>query len=328
MKKIISMILVLVLVLSLVACGAEKKSEAKDETVRVACILSGPISDMSWNYTAHQGMLKIEALGAEIAYQENVENSALPDCINTYANEGYDVIFLSTNSYEEAAMPITKDYPDTQFIIINGQTTAGNVTSYAVADEDQGFMQGVICAALSTTNKVGFLAAMEITPMLNGRSGFEQGAKYYNENAEVNSVMIGSFTDVAAAKEMTKAMIDAGVDAVAPMCDSAALGVVEAAEENRIFTASSGDGQETVGPNCVAISVVKDTSVVYEQAFKAYLNGELTDDTGIVKLGAKDGVVYLTDWFACADGVSEDVKAAVAAAYKALASGEITIELG
>jgi basic membrane lipoprotein Med (substrate-binding protein (PBP1-ABC) superfamily) len=112
------------------------------------------------------------------------------------------------------------------------------------------------------------------------------------------------------------------------MCDSAALGVIEAAEENGIFAASSGDGQETVGPNCVAISVVKDTSVVYEQAFKAYLNGELTGDTGIVKLGAKDGVVYLTDWFACADGVSEDVKAAVAAAYKALASGEITIELG
>ena len=36
-------------------------------------------------------------------------------------------------------------------------------------------MQGVICAALSQTGKVGFVGAMEITPILNGRTGFEQG---------------------------------------------------------------------------------------------------------------------------------------------------------
>ena len=335
MKKFLAMLLTLALVLSVAACGGSDAAASasdgaanSDEPVRAACILSGPISDMSWNYTAHQGMLKSEALGAEIAYQENVENSALPDCINTYASEGYDIIFLSTNSYEEAALPITKDYPDTQFIIINGQTTAGNVTSYAVADEDQGFMQGVVCAAVSETNKVGFVAAMEITPMLNGRSGFEQGAKYINEAVETSSVMVGSFTDVAAAKEMSKAMIDAGVDALAPMCDSAALGVVEAAEENGAYAAASGEGQDTVAPNAVVCSVIKDTSIVYEQAYKDFLAGKLTGDTGVLKLGAKDGVVYLSDWFAAAEGISEDAKTAVADAYKALAAGEITIELG
>lgn len=333
MKKFFAMLMTLALVLSVAACGGSDAAAStgatnSEDSMRVACILSGPISDMSWNYTAHQGMLKIEKLGAEIAYQENVENSALPDCINTYASEGYDMIILSTNSYEEAALPITKDYPDTQFIIINGQTTAGNVTSYAVADEDQGFMQGAICAAISETNKVGFVAAMEITPMLNGRSGFEQGAKYVNEAVEASSVMVGSFTDVAAAKELSKAMIDAGVDALAPMCDSAALGVVEAAEENGVFAAASGEGQDTVAPNAVVCAVIKDTSIVYEKAYQDFLAGKLTGDTGVLKLGAKDGVVYLSDWFTAADDISEDAKTAVADAYKALAAGEITIELG
>lgn len=338
MKRLFALILTLTLALSLAGCGSAGSSDGAGESgtsgeesgdpIRVACILSGPISDMSWNYTAHQGLLKMEAMGAEIAYQENVENSALPDCINTYASDGYDMIILSTNSYEEASLPITKDYPDTTFIIINGQTTEGNVTSYQVADEDQGFMLGVICAALSQTGKVGFVGAMEITPILNGRTGFEQGAKYINESVEVNAVMTGSFTDVAAAKETAKAMIDAGVDAIAPMCDNAALGVDEAAEEGGIYAAASGEGQETVAPNAVVCAVNKDTSIVYEKVFQDYLDGKLTGDTGVVKLGAADGVVYLSDWYDAGSGISDEVKAQISAAYEALASGEISVELG
>lgn len=338
MKRLFALILTLTLALSLAGCGSSGSSASAGESgtsgeksadlIRVACILSGPISDMSWNYTAHQGLLKIEAMGAEIAYQENVENSALPDCINTYASDGYDMIILSTNSYEEASLPIVKDYPDTQFIIINGQTTEGNVTSYAVADEDQGFMQGVICAVLSQTGKVGFVGAMEITPILNGRIGFEQGAKYINGSVEVNAVMIGSFTDVAAAKETSKAMIDAGVDTIAPMCDNAALGVDEAAEEGGIYAVASGEGQETVAPNAVVCAVNKDTSIIYEKAFQDYLDGKLTGDTGVVKLGAADGVVYLSDWYEAGSGISDEAKAQISAAYEALASGEVSVELG
>ena len=179
MKKLITLLLSMALTLSLAACGRSGSSSGgsssgdsgnSSDTIRVACLLSGPTSAMSWNYTAHQGLLKIEGMGAEISYQENVENSSLPDCINTYASDGYDMIILSTNSYEEAATSIVKDYPDTQFIIINGQNTSGNVTSYGVADEDQGFLQGAICAAMSQSGTVGFVGAMEITPIFNGRS--------------------------------------------------------------------------------------------------------------------------------------------------------------
>ncbi|MDO4492533.1 MAG: BMP family protein [Clostridia bacterium] len=324
MKKLITLALALVMALNVLAFG----SMAEEKQMRVACILSGPISDMSWNYTAHQGMLKIEAMGAEIAYQENVENSALPDCINTYASDGFDMIILSTNSYEEASLPIVQDYPETQFIIINGQTTAGNVTSYAVADEDQGFMQGFIAATLSKTGKVGFLGSMEITPILNGSIGFEQGAKFANENVEVNSVMLGTFTDVAAAKETTTAMIANGVDAVAPMCDAAALGVVEAAEAGNIVAVASGEGQETIAPHAVPVAVIKDTSILYAKVYEDFLAGKLTGDTGVLKLGAADGIVFLSDWYEAGNALSDEVKAQIVAAYEKLVSGEVAVKLG
>ena len=58
------------------------------ESHKVALILSGPVSDMSWNATAYNGLLEIEKLGAEVSYQENVDNSSLADAINTYATGG------------------------------------------------------------------------------------------------------------------------------------------------------------------------------------------------------------------------------------------------
>ena len=63
MKKVFALLLALTLALSLAACGGKPNdappasggdgAEDSGEQVRVACILSGPISDMSWNYTAH-----------------------------------------------------------------------------------------------------------------------------------------------------------------------------------------------------------------------------------------------------------------------------------
>lgn len=353
MKKLLAIVLVAVMALSLGACGTKKdnssaaessstevssaaessaaesseaESSAAETKHRVACILGGPISDMSWNYTAHQGMLKIEALGAEIAYQENVENSGLADCVNTYANDGFDLIFISSNSYEETLMPIVADYPNTTFIIINGATSKDNVYSYAVADEAQGFLMGALCALVSENKNVGFVGAMEITPILNGKAGFEQGAKYVDPEITVNAVMTGTFTDVNAAKETALAMIGQGVDAIAPMCDDAALGVDEAAEQGKILCVASGEGQQTIAPNAVITAVVKDTSMVYEAAYKNYLEGKLT--TGSVpKMGAAEGVVYLSDWYEAGANVSDEVKTKINEIYTALAKGEITINL-
>lgn len=324
MKKLLSIMFAAMMALSLFAGLTTAVAE---EPVRVAVLLSGPISDMSWNYTAYLGLKKIEALGAEVAYQESVDVSILPDCINTYATDGYDVIFLSTNSYQDVAMEVAPDYPDTQFIIINGKITEGNICSYEIADEDQGFLMGALDALMSKNHKVGFVGAMEITPILNGRAGFEQGAKYADPDVEVVAVMTGSFSDVNAAKETSKAMIDGGVDAISPMCDSAALGVDQAAEEGGIVVVTSGEGQETTAPNSDIVAVIKDTSMVYEAAYKEYLDGSI-GTKGVVKLGAAQGTVYYGEWYAAGIEVPEEVKTRIMEIYDDLCTGKVQIVLG
>lgn len=333
-KKIFALVLVLTMVMSLaISCG--KKTPVSTEPtpdpakkMKVAVILQGAISDMSWNKTAYDGLKKIEALGAEVSYQENVAVSSLADSINTYATEGYNLIFLSTNGYEDVGAQAAPQYPNTEFILINGKASHGdNLVSLQIADDQQGFLMGAIAGLTTTSKSVGFIGGEEITPIINGQKGFEQGVKYVDPSIKVKATLTGNFDNVNQAKETAKAMIDTGVDVVAPMANAAALGVLQAAEESgKAKAIGSSVGQEKNAPKSLIIGIGKDTSIAYEAAYKKFVDGTLGKD--VLRMGAAEGVVFLTDWYAGAsDNISADVKAKVKTIYDDLAAGKITINL-
>jgi basic membrane protein A len=214
MKKLLALMLTLIMSLSVFTGCASKgvSSDKKEGKKRVAIILEGAISDMSWNATAYAGLKKIEAMGAEVAYVENVPASSVADSIRTYADEKYDVIFLSTNSYADPGATAAKDYPNTQFFMINSSVVAKNVASFGIQDAEQGFLMGALAGLLTKTGTVGFVGGLEINPIINGGKGFSQGAKYVKPDVKVIATNTGSFDNVSAAKETAKAMVGQGVD--------------------------------------------------------------------------------------------------------------------
>ena len=324
MKKLLILMLSLIMSLSVfTGCGSKAVSSDKnDGKKRVAVILEGAISDMSWNATAYEGLKKIEALGAEVAYVENVPASSVADSIRTYADEKYDVIFLSTNSYADAGETTAKDYPNTQFFMINSSVIAKNVASFAIQDAEQGFLMGALAALLTKSGTVGFVGGLEINPIINGGKGFEQGAKYVNPKVKVIATNTGSFDNVSAAKETAKAMIGQGVDVLAPMANQASLGVMEAAEEAGIKGIGSGLNQEKVAPKAAVVAIVKDTSIAYEAAYKGYLAGTTSDK--VLKMGTEQGVVFIGKYYI---DIQSDVKDKLKTIFEDLASGKIKIVL-
>ncbi len=333
LKKVFSLVLVLAMVMSL-TIGCSKKAPVTTEPtpepakkMKVAVILQGAISDMSWNATAYNGLKKIEALGADVSYQENVPISSVADSINTYATEGYNLIFLSTNGYEDFGAQAAPLYPNTQFILINGKQSHGdNLVALKIADEQQGFLMGAISALTSKSKNVGFIGGEEITPIINGRKGFEQGAKYADPSVKVNATLTGNFNNVNQAKETAKAMIETGVDVVSPMANAAALGVLQAAEESgSSYAIGSSIGQQKNAPKSLIIEIGKDTSIAYEAAYKLFLDGKLGKDP--IKMGADKGVVFLSEWLPASSGISDEIKAKIKTIYDDLAAGKITIDL-
>lgn len=325
MKKTIAVILSLLMVLAVLA-GCSKPAEPAPSTdggkVRVALILEGAISDMSWNATAYKGLQKIEALGAEIKHLENVPVSEVSDAIRTFADEKYDVIYLATSSYADAGLAASKEYPDTQFFIINAQIAEGNITSFAIQDAEQGFLMGALAALLSETGTVGFIGGQEIQPIINGGKGFEQGAKYVNPNITILANNTGDFNDVAGAKNLAKTMVSRGADVLAPMANQASLGVMEAAEEEGVKAVGSGANQETVAPHAAVVAIMKDTSIAYEAAYKTYLDKAVPKE--VIRMGAAQGVVHVGDYYL---DVPQDVKDKLQEICDKLAKGEIKIDL-
>lgn len=295
--------------------------------LQVAAIFGGAINDGNWNETQYNGLKAIEAAGNTINYLENVGDTDAAEAARTYASEGYDLVYLTTNSYQDHCTPVAADFPETMFVQINGTEVTDNFISVRIADEEQGFMQGVIAALLTKTGKVGFVGGQEINPIKLGSSGFQQGVDYVNEayglEVEAQRINTGSFTDVNQAKETAISLIEGGCDVVTPMANDASVGVMEAAEEKGVMAIGCGLGQDASAPTTTQVIVVKDVAIAYNVTYDRFVSNTLKTSE-VETYGANAGVVYVTDWF-----VEPDAEALtrVNEVMDKLAAGEIEISL-
>ena len=319
------------------AAAAEGESTAAADTAapsgdassfKVAAIFGGAINDGNWNETQYNGLLNIEKRGAETSYMENVSDTDAAEAARTYASEGYNLVYLTTNSYQDYCTPVAKDFPDTMFVQINGTEITDNFISVRIADEEQGFLQGVAAALLTETGKVGFVGGQEINPIKLGSSGFQQGVDYVNAtyglNVEAQRINTGSFTDVNQAKETAISIIEGGADVIAPMANDASTGIMEAGEEKGVMAIGCGLGQETSAPTATQLIIVKDVAIAYDVTFDAFMKGELKA-TEVETYGANKGVVYATDWMGTK--ASDEAKARLQETIDKMSKGEIEISL-
>lgn len=329
-QKVLAALLVCVMVLMIAGCSAgDGPAKPEDDKVRVAFIMAGSISDMSWNYNGYQGLKLMEEAGADITYQEQTEKSTYVDAVRTYASEGYDMIFINDNANQDDVAAAAADFPDMQLFICAASKHTENVYPLYFSDGDQGFVMGLVAGALTQTNKVGFVGGVEFFPIISCAKGFEQGAKYINPDVEVVITYTNSMTDVGAAKETAKAMFEAGCDVVAPNADAASLGVIEAGEDVGKWTVGCGGGMDEVGPNSCVGYVALQTSMGYKTAFDQRLSGTLpSPEKGAQVFGIADGLVPEPFYNSNLNVLSDEAKANILAGYNALKSGEIKVNLG
>lgn len=309
--------------------GASGAADSQDAAgMKVAAIFGGAINDGNWNETQYNGLKNIEALGAETSYMENVSDTDAAEAARTYAAEGYHLIYLTTNSYQDYCTPVAQDFPDTTFIQINGTAISDNFISVRIADEEQGFLQGVAAALITRTGKVGFVGGQEINPIKLGSSGFQQGVDYVNTtyglNVTADRINTGSFTDVNQAKETAISIIESGADVIAPMANDASTGIMEAAEEKGVMAIGCGLGQETSAPTATELIIVKDVSIAYDVTYEAVMNGTLAVSE-VETYGANKGVVYATDWMG--SNADDEAKSRFQETLEKMTNGEIEISI-
>ena len=303
--------------------AAAPESTEGDDVFKVGLLSPGSVNDQGWNQIAYDALLKIEEdLGAEISYVELEQNPAsFEKAFRDYASQGYDMVLGHGFEFQDAALTVSKEYPDTYFFISSSRVHDGNVIGLNTDSSQPFYLMGVVAAKMG--NGAGIIGGMEIPPIAEALTGFVNGAKSVDPDFPVSTTFIGNFTDAAAAKEAALSMMSEGADFVVPDADVAGLGVYqavsEAGPEIKTFGAF-GDFTDKAPDNIMGNYFAYYGNGIVKIA-EEVKNGTF-EPTGNVEFGLADEDVMWLDFNENAD-IPEDVLQAVEEAKQQIIAGEV-----
>lgn len=268
--------------------------EGSEKTWRVAMIANTPIADGGWNSACYAGMTgAAEKFGFETAYSENVAQTDYVSIFTEYANMGFDLVFAPGNEFTDAVMEVAPGFPNTNFLILNGDAKADNVMSVKADNTQMGFLAGVLAGMKTQTGKVGFVGGMEITTAKQAINGFHQGVAYANPEAEVFVSWANSWDDTAKGKEIAMSMVSTSdVDVFFGTASAVDVGVREGLSEfdNRWGIAQPGESLEQ-NPERILTSIITDNIALVGIGLERTQSGAFGNE--VVEAGVKEGVLSI-----------------------------------
>ena len=215
MKKILSLLLVLAMALSLVACGGESAEKApageaaapaaSDFKVAMISDYAG-ITDQSFNQTTWEACLAFgEAAGTEVKYYKPVTNDTAGRVASAELAiaDGHNVIVMPGYAFAGSVVELSANYTDVKFIALDmslgdlleqgvalkGEAYDYNPDNWNLADyvymdnvycaiyqeELSGYMAGYAAVKLGY-EKLGFLGGMAVPAVMRFGYGYVQGA--------------------------------------------------------------------------------------------------------------------------------------------------------
>ena len=351
MKKFLALLLSLVMVLSLAACGSEKASEPAntDEPAKTEEPAAEPAADIKVGFIClhdenstydlnfiNGAKTACENLGiTDYVIKTNVpEGQECYDTAAELADDGCDIIFADSFGHEPYMIQAAQKYPDVQFCHSTGtRAHTENLANYhnAFASIYEGRYLAGIAAGMKLNEmieagqftkdeaKMGYVGAFTYAEVISGYTSFYLGAKSVCPTVTMDVTFTGSWYDEALEKVGAQKLIGLGCKLISQHADS--LGAPTACENAGVPNVSYNGSIQAAAPNTYIISSRIDWAPYYEYAIKAVMNGTAidTDWTGTLATGS----VVLTDLntAVAAEGTAE----AIAAATEKLEKGELHV---
>lgn len=333
MKKIVSLLLVLVMTLGLAAVASA------EAPVRVCIVFSGLLGDKSYNDSCMEGANRAVAdFGIELKTLEGTEATEWEQNFLYACEEGYDLVICSSSNFEEYMKEHCANYPDVKFAIIDTTVPGDNICSVSFAQNQGSFLAGA-CAALLTQHTeiegindqhiIGWVGGMDIPVLHDFFTGYEQGAKYIDPDIEILQQFAGEWSNPLKGKELTLAQYDLGADVVMNVASGTGNGVLEGAKEAGHFAIGVDLNQDADQPGAVFTSMVKRVDNACYLLIESVVNGTFAGGTTEYLDLAKGGV-SLTDMSvvkeALGDKFPAEIPEKIAELNDKIISGEIVVE--
>ena len=321
MKKILALILAVLMLFSLVACG---NGGEKEDDMKVGFIF---LHDENSTYDKNFIDAAVEAcknMGVTMVQKTQIpeSNACYDAAVELIEVEECDIIFADSFGHESFLMKAAQEYPDVEFCHATGTQahTAGLKNFHnAFAHIYEGrYLAGVVAgmklkemmaADSKIVPKMGYVGAFTFAEVISGYTSFYLGAKSIVPEVTMDVKFTGSWYDETKEKQAAQALIDGGCVLISQHADS--MGAPTACEAAKVPNVSYNGSTVAACPNTFLISSRINWVPYFEYMITQVKNGEAidTDWAGTIE----NGSVALTDLgTAVAEGTAaklEEVKA-------------------
>src|SRR5687768_1617281 len=143
---------------------------------------TGGVNDQSFNQLAWAGVQKAsQEMGFQAKFLESTQPSDYETNIDALAAEGYNVIITVGSPMGDVTALKAQQYPDIKFAVIdNAYAISGlsNVTSLMFAEEQIGFLAGVLAGGMSRSGFVCSVSSLRTPASGRYMVSFFQGASW------------------------------------------------------------------------------------------------------------------------------------------------------
>lgn len=354
MKKFLALLLALMMVLSLVACGEKDTADTEPvdegtDVYNVVYLVNGNLGDKSFFDSAEAGLEQLQADGRitlrtiEMGGTDEDQPAWLSNLYEVSESGEYDVVICGTYQMPDYLKEVATAYPEQKYIIFDDNTYVGensNVLNLTYKQNDMGYLVGVYAACMTVDTNlplvnedavVGFVGGVD-SPVINDfLIGFIQGAQSVNPDIKIDTRYTNDYVDTAIAKEYGISMInDNHCDIIWGVAGNAGNGAAEAALETgkAYFIGVDSDQELTLSSDLAALTLTSGlknigNSLVWVfdelDAGNEYWGQEVT--LGLAEGGV--GIVTDKNFDAMA---SAETKAAVEAAEAGVLGGTIVVD--
>ena len=292
MKKLLSIVLASVMVLSLAACAqsaapaAETTAPAALETKKPADLMIAEVhysvvEDGGWAQAMHEGILKAcDDLGinkeTNLLTMENIaeEDTALLEAtVEELAEKGADIIFGCSAGYAPIFAELQPKYPDVIFAQ-QGNDVYDNIVEMQIRGYEGEFLAGYLCALMNEgSNQLGFEASMDEASVRTALNAYALGAKYANPDATVQVIWADSWYDLDIEASNAEALINNGIKYMGMEASSPA--VPQKCEEKGAYCIGYNIDMQASAPGAVLTSFCWNWAPIFEDIIRKTADGSI-----------------------------------------------------
>ena len=298
-KKIIALMLVLVMVLSLGACGSKNEDDITDpneektpDVVLVTDVTGlggGGFNDLCWAGVQEAcdefdlGYYCMETREGE-TYATVLENACALSPM---------LIICAGSDMADALKTIASQKPEMKFAIMNASDLGDNVTGVTFSMQDVAFLSGIVAGLKTESKIVSFIGSKETKEQAKYQYAFSAGVLSVASDTYVNSQYIGSYTDTETAKTIAGAHTALGSDVIFHAAGSCGQTIIEQCQSKGAMVIGCGIDQSELAPETVLCSAVRCPDVAIYDVVKRLSEGTL--DGSDIACGMEEGGIALVD---------------------------------